>query len=166
LKQQPDQTQFNSWRKIMTTTLTHAKPKTLASGAGESHQLLTHTLVWKTTTEDTNGRYAMFEITDTTGGSAPVHSHPWEETFYILEGELEIQIGNRREIIGAGAVAHIPANAVHAFTIVSPVARSLIVVSPAVAEGFYREVGEKITSMPPDPIVFQEICDKYNLQLL
>jgi quercetin dioxygenase-like cupin family protein len=165
LKQQPDRTQFNSWRKIMTTTLTHAKPKTLASGAGETHQMLTHTVVWKTTGEDTNGHYAMFEVTDTAGGAAPLHSHPWEETFYILEGELEIQVGNRRETIRAGATSHIPANAVHAFTVISPTARALLVISPAAAEAFYREVGERIISLPPDPIVFAEICEKYNLQL-
>jgi quercetin dioxygenase-like cupin family protein len=154
----------NPWSKIMTIKLTHAKPKTLASGKGESHQLLTHTVVWKTTTEDTNSHYAMFEMTDTVGGSAPAHSHPWEETFYILEGELEVLIGNRYETISAGAVAHFPANAVHAFKIVSPVARVLIIVSPTIAEAFYREAGARITSFPPDPIVVQEICEKYNLQ--
>jgi quercetin dioxygenase-like cupin family protein len=149
----------------MTTKLTHPNPKILASGEGESHQLLTHTVVWKITTEDTNSRYAMFEITDTVGGSASAHSHPWEETFYILEGELDIQIGDRYATIGAGAVAHFPANAVHAFKIVSPVARVLIIVSPTIAEAFYREAGARITSFPPDPIVVQEMCEKYNLQL-
>ncbi|AFY93241.1 cupin domain-containing protein [Chamaesiphon minutus] len=148
----------------MTPKLTHTNPKILASGEGESHQLLTHTVVWKITTEDTNSRYAMFEMTDTVGGSAPAHKHPWEETFYILEGELDIQIGDRYETIGAGAVAHFPANAVHAFKIVSPVARVLIIVSPTIAEAFYREAGARITSFPPDPIVVQEICEKYNLQ--
>jgi quercetin dioxygenase-like cupin family protein len=148
----------------MTATLAHAKPKTLASGEGESHQMLTHTIVWKTTSDDTNGHYAMFEVTDTVGGAAPLHSHPWEETFYILEGELEVQVGNRRETIGAGATCHIPAHAVHAFTVISPVARALLVISPASAEAFYREVGEKMT-MPPDPIVFAQICQKYDIQL-
>jgi quercetin dioxygenase-like cupin family protein len=148
----------------MTPKLTHTNPKILASGEGESHQLLTHTVVWKITTEDTNSRYAMFEMTDTVGGSAPAHKHPWEETFYILEGELDIQIGDRYATIGAGAVAHFPANVVHAFKIVSPVARVLIVVSPTIAEAFYREAGARITSFPPDPIVVQEICEKYNLQ--
>ncbi len=149
----------------MTTTLARVQPKTLAPGAGESHTLLTHTIVWKTTVDDTDGRYAMFEVTDTVGGSAPLHSHPWEETFYILEGEIEIQIGNRRELLCTGSTSHIPAHAVHAFTIVSPVARALIVISPAAAEAFYREAGARITSLPPDPIVFQDICNKYDLQL-
>jgi quercetin dioxygenase-like cupin family protein len=149
----------------MTTTVLPAKPKTLAPDEGEKQSLLTHTITWKLTAFDTNDRYAMFEVIDTTGGSAPLHSHPWEETFYILEGELEIQIGNRRETIGAGSVSHIPANAVHAFKIVSPVAILLVIVSPAVAEAFYREAGEKLTSFPPDPIVLKEFREKYDFQL-
>jgi hypothetical protein len=55
----------------MTPKLTHTNPKILASGEGESHQLLTHTVVWKITTEDTNSRYAMFEMTDTVGVRHP-----------------------------------------------------------------------------------------------
>jgi hypothetical protein len=54
---------------------------------------------------------------------------------------------------------------VHTFKVLSPIARVLVIVSPAAAAEFYREVSERITSLPPDPIVFQEICAKYGLQL-
>ncbi len=148
----------------MTTTQT--KPKTLAPGAGETHSLLTSTIVWKTTASDTNGQYAMFEMTDHAGGGAPVHSHPWEETFYILEGEIEILLDGRYEVFGAGAVVNVPADAIHAFQVVSPVARALVVMAPGNAEAFFREAGAKVTSLPPDPLVLQEVADKYNLQLL
>jgi quercetin dioxygenase-like cupin family protein len=124
----------------MFTTVKAGMPKTLAPGAGDTHQLMTHTIVWKTTANDTNGHYAMFEMTDGAGGGAPVHSHPWEETFYILEGEIEILLGNRREVFGAGAVIHVP------------------------AEAFFREAGARLTTLPPDPIVMQELAEKYQLQ--
>jgi len=148
----------------MTTTL-HAKPKTLAPGEGEAHSLLTTTLVWKATASDTDGHYAMFEMIDTAGGSAPVHSHPWEETFYILEGEIEIQIGNYRERLSAGATSHVPANAFHAFTVTSAIARVLVIVSSASAEAFYREAGAKLKTLPPEPIVVQALSTKYGFRL-
>jgi quercetin dioxygenase-like cupin family protein len=141
------------------------QPKLLAPGEGDKHVMLTHTFVWKVTGADTNGQYAIAEVMDTEGGSAPIHSHPWEETFYILEGEMEIQVGQQREILGAGAVVHVPANAVHAFRVCSPTYRALISIAPAEAEAFYRETGETITSLPPDPIAFAEICEKHHLQL-
>lgn len=55
--------------------------------------------------------------------------------------------------------------AVHTFKVRSAIARVLTIVSPASAAEFYREVGAKITSLPPHPIVFPEICTKYNLKL-
>jgi len=150
----------------MIATSVHSQPKTLTPGEGDSHPLLTHTITWKATANDTNGLYAMFEMTDTCGGSAPMHCHPWEETFYILAGELEIQIGDRREILVAGSTSHVPANAFHAFKVTSAIARVLVIISPALAEEFYREAGEKITSLPPEPALFEEICSKYNISLL
>ena len=143
-----------------------AQPKILAFGAGEAQTLLTHTITWKTTASDTNGLYAMFEMVDRAGGGAPVHSHPWEETFYILAGEIEILLEDRREVCGAGAVVHIPADVVHAFQVVSPVAQALVIMAPGDVEGFYREASDKLTTLPPDPFVMKEIADKYNLKLL
>jgi quercetin dioxygenase-like cupin family protein len=148
----------------MLTAVKAAMPKTLAPGAGDTHQLLSSTIVWKTTADDTNGHYALFEMSEHEGGGAPIHSHPWEETFYILAGEIEILLGNRREVFGAGAVVHIPANAIHAFQICSPIARALAIIAPGNAEAFYREAGAKLTSLPPDPIVMQELAAKYNVQ--
>ena len=124
-----------------------------------------HTFVWKLAGNDTNGQYAVFEMIDAAHGEPPLHSHPWEETFYILEGELEITLGNRQHVVTAGAVAHIPANAVHTFKVLSAIARVLVIVSPAMAAEFYREVGERITSLPPDLTVLQEIFAKYDLRL-
>jgi quercetin dioxygenase-like cupin family protein len=148
----------------MLTTVKTVMPKTLGPGAGDTHQLLTHTIVWKATANDTSGHYALFEMSDHEGGGAPVHSHPWEETFYILEGEIEILLVDRHEVFGAGAVVHIPANTIHAFQICSPSARALGIVAPGKAEAFYREAGAKLTTLPPDPIVMQELAEKYQLQ--
>jgi quercetin dioxygenase-like cupin family protein len=148
----------------MLTTVKAAMPKTVAPGAGDTHRLLTNTIVWKATANDMNGHYALFEMIDHAGGGAPVHSHPWEETFYILEGEIEILLGDRRAVFGAGAVVHVPANAIHAFQICSPIARALAIIAPGNAEAFYREAGAKLTSLPPDPIVMKELAAKYNLQ--
>ncbi len=149
----------------MTAILQHSKPKTLASGEGDAHPMLSHMLVWKLTGDDTNGQYAMFEMIDTAGGEAPLHRHPWEETFYVLEGEIEIQVGDRQQIVSAGAMSHIPANTAHRFQVRSPIARALHIVSPASAAAFYQEVGTTITSFPPDLSIFQEICAKHGLHL-
>ncbi len=149
----------------MTITLQRQRPVFLGAGEGRAFQMLTHTITRKVTTVDSNGYYALAELTDTAGSGAPLHSHPWEETFYILEGELEVQIGNQQQICTAGSVVHVPANAVHGFKILSPVARTLLVIAPASAEAFYLEVGDRVSDLDTDMETMQEVCAKYGLQL-
>lgn len=133
--------------------------------AGASFQMLTHTFTVKVSGGDTNGDWVMYEVTDTIGNGAPLHCHPWGESFYILEGELEVQVGSRKVTAGAGGSVYVPENVAHNFKICSPTLRALVVMAPASAEGFYRAIGEKITSLPPDPEVFQEICNEYGVRL-
>lgn len=133
--------------------------------AGESFQMLTHTFTVKVSGGDTNGDWVMYEVTDTIDNGAPLHTHPWGESFYILEGEMEIQVGNRKVVATAGGSVYVPENVAHNFRICSPTLRALVVMAPASAEGFYRAIGEKITSLPPDPEVFQEICNEYGVRL-
>ncbi|HZG39707.1 MAG TPA: cupin domain-containing protein [Nodosilinea sp.] len=149
----------------MTITLQRQRPVFLGADEGRAYQMLTHTIVRKVTTVDSNGYYALAELTDTAGSGAPLHSHPWEETFYILEGELEVQIGNQQQFCTAGSVAHVPANAVHGFRILSPVARALLVIAPASAEAFYLEVSDRVSDLETDMETMQEICAQYGLQL-
>lgn len=140
------------------------KPRVLAAGEGEAFQMLSHTFVSKVTAEDTNGTWVMHEVTDTADHGAPLHTHPWEETFYILEGELHIQVSGRNIVATAGSSIFIPANIAHGFKICSSTARILVIL-PAFAEAFYRETGEQITSLPPDLDAFQKICEKHKVQL-
>ena len=58
------------------------------------------------TGEDTNGKYAMWEAIVPPGGGPPPHVHSREEEgFYILEGEITLQIGEERLVATAGMFA-------------------------------------------------------------
>jgi mannose-6-phosphate isomerase-like protein (cupin superfamily) len=149
----------------MTITLQRQLPVFLSTDEGQTYPMLTHTIVRKLSSVDTNGYYALFEAADVEGSGAPTHNHPWEETFYVLEGVFEIQIGNQVQICPVGSVAHIPANAVHGFKILSPTARALVLVAPASAEAFYLEVGDRISDLNTDFATFQSICSRYGVQL-
>lgn len=146
----------------MTQTL--RTPKVLAAGEGDSFQMLSHLFTYKVTPEDTQGQWLMYEVTDTAGNGAPLHTHSWEETFYLIEGELEIQIDDRTFMAQAGATVYFPENVAHAFRICSETARFLVIM-PAYADDFFREVGEKVTTLPPDPEVFQAVAANHNLKL-
>ena len=47
------------------------------------------------------------------GASIHEHSHPNEEVWHVLEGELEVTVGGETRIAGPGSVAIVPADTPH-----------------------------------------------------
>src|SRR3954470_13683980 len=68
------------------------------------------------TGEDTNRMYAIWEAIVPPGGGPPPHVHSREEEgFYILDGEITFQIGNKRLVATAGMFANMPVGTPHSF---------------------------------------------------
>ncbi|WP_323794752.1 cupin domain-containing protein [Nisaea sp.] len=66
----------------------------------------------------TNAATGAYEITlqkGMEGMGPPPHSHPWDETFFILSGSVEVSCGDKTESCAAGALVHVPGGTVHAF---------------------------------------------------
>ncbi len=95
------------------------------------------------TSEDTNGKYAMWEAIVPPGGGPPPHVHSREEeSFYILEGEITFQIGEDRVVATAGTFANMPVGTPHSFkNESSQAAKMLISVAPAGLEEMFFEFG-------------------------
>jgi mannose-6-phosphate isomerase-like protein (cupin superfamily) len=108
------------------------------------------------TGEDTDGKYAMWEAIVPPGGGPPPHVHSREqEGFYILEGEITVQIGDKRLVTTAGMFANMPVGTPYSFKneSVRP-AKMLISVAPAGLEQMFCEVGVPLaegatTALPP-----------------
>lgn len=139
-------------------------PQLLMPGEGEAFQMLNLIFTQKMAGDGTSNSWVSHEITGKAGEGAPLHSHPWAETFYILAGEMEVQLGNRKALATPGMFMYVPENVAHGFRICSPTVRVLETI-PASAEGFYRETGAKVPTLPPDMDVFQAICAKYGVRL-
>ncbi|MEK6259041.1 MAG: cupin domain-containing protein [Planctomycetota bacterium] len=108
------------------------------------------------TSEDTNGKYALWEAIVPPGGGPPPHVHSREEEgFYILEGEITFQIGDERVVATAGMFANMPVGTPHSFKNESNnPAKMLISVAPAGLEQMFFEVGVPVeqgatTALPP-----------------
>jgi quercetin dioxygenase-like cupin family protein len=108
------------------------------------------------TGEDTNGKYAMWEAIVPPGGGPPPHVHSREEEgFYILEGEITLQVGDKRLMASAGMFANMPVGTPHSFKNEGgKPARMLISIAPAGLEEMFFEVGvpvsqEATTAAPP-----------------
>ena len=110
------------------------------------------------TGKDTAGRYCLIDMHIPPGGGPPPHRHDFEESFTVLEGEIEATFRGEHSTVRAGQVINIPANAPHQFRNASTQpARLLCLCSPAGQEEFFIEVGVPVatrTTAPPklDPI--------------
>ena len=104
------------------------------------------------TGEDTAGKYTLIDMHVPPGGGPPPHRHDFEETFILLEGELEATFRGKKSLVHSGETLHIPANAPHQFHNVSssPV-RMLCICSPAGQEKFFAEVGVPVATRTTPP---------------
>jgi len=114
---------------------------------------------WKLTSEETGGAFLLFEFVGEQGKVTPVHIHPAsDETFYILEGEILLDLDGERRPLGAGGVVVIPRGAPHAFMVTSPEARMLTFQTPGTDEQFYRVASEPAPEgSQPIPVDFDRI---------
>jgi mannose-6-phosphate isomerase-like protein (cupin superfamily) len=71
---------------------------------------------WFLTSEQSGGSIVIHMLTLEPGFAAGEHHHPAEEEFFfVLEGELEMTIGNKTAIVGPNTFAYAPPYATHAF---------------------------------------------------
>ena len=50
------------------------------------------------------------------GTGPPPHSHAWDESFYVLKGEIEFLCGGKVHRCKSGTLVHVPRGTVHGFT--------------------------------------------------
>jgi len=105
------------------------------------------------TGEQTAGRFCVIDMHIPPGGGPPPHRHDFEETFILLEGEMEATFRGNNTTVRAGETLNLPANAPHQFhnASIMPV-RMLCICSPAGQENFFLEVGVPVaTRTTPAP---------------
>jgi uncharacterized cupin superfamily protein len=85
----------------------------------------------------------------------PPHRHDFEESFTMLEGELEFTVRGQAYVIRMGSTITIPSNAPHFFRNKSAkAARMLCVCSPPGLEDFFMAIGVPVnnrTASAPEP---------------
>jgi quercetin dioxygenase-like cupin family protein len=107
------------------------------------------------TGNDTRGRFCLIDMHIPPGGGPPPHRHDFEESFTMLDGEIEVTFRGARSVLRAGETANIPANAPHQFqNRTGQSARLLCICSPAGQEEFFLALGVPVagrTTPPPKP---------------
>jgi quercetin dioxygenase-like cupin family protein len=111
----------------------------------------------------------MFHWTVAPGFSTGLHVHAvQEETFYVLEGECEWQIGEERVQAGPGTYVFIPPGVPHSIGNASAgPAVMLMTVSPPGHEHYFEQLATLVTAgSPPDPNDIAELRSRYDTRQL
>ena len=109
---------------------------------GESRSLGFSRISFKTSPQETGGNLFLIEHTNLVSGGPPLHlHHAQEEWFYIMEGEVLIQVGEKRLQLKAGDSVLAPRKVPHAFTAIgAKPAKMLVAYTPAgKMEQFFRD---------------------------
>jgi hypothetical protein len=104
----------------------------------------------------------------------PLHVHHRDdETFYVLEGELTLFVGDRQIAVSEGHATLAPRSVPHAYRVESEQAGWLVINNPAGFEEFLRAASDPAPSaqLPPpgrpfDPGALAQTAAEYGIEIL
>ena len=102
--------------------------------------------------DDTNGRFCLIDMHVPPGGGPGPHRHDFEETFILIEGEVELTFRGKKSVAHTGDTVNIPSNAPHQFhNASSKNVRLLCLCSPAGQENFFQQIGVPVATRTTAP---------------
>jgi quercetin dioxygenase-like cupin family protein len=117
---------------------------------GRTLNVLGNPLLEKAGSEDLHGGAAIFVLTVEPDGGPPPHVHrDADEFFYVLEGEIDVLVGDTYARLRPGMSATLPRNVVHRFdNLTSAPAKVLIVVTPGEGAAFFDDLDRERPELP------------------
>ena len=124
--------------------------------------------------KQTKGAYHLGEVVGREGDMPPLHVHHRDdETFYVLEGEITLFVGDQQIKLVAGQAALAPRGVPHVYRIESDTARWLVITSPAGFEQFIRAISQPAErdELPPagrplDPAALAQAAAEVGIEIL
>ena len=103
-------------------------------------------ITYKVRSAESGGAFFCFEASSSPGFGPPLHTHPYRELFYVLEGEYEFTLGHGgdvRTVLGApGTAVAVDPDVPHTFRNAGDSqGRLLFVHIPAALEEFFEDYG-------------------------
>jgi quercetin dioxygenase-like cupin family protein len=136
---------------------------------GDTLVVLGDEVTVKATGAETGGTMTAIEVVARPGSGPPPHTHVYAEVFYVLDGELEVEVDGERRCIRAGELAAVAGGALHTYRNGSDrPTRFLAVLHPAGHERFFAELGVPVGAPapagPPDVERVVEIARRHGIQ--
>jgi quercetin dioxygenase-like cupin family protein len=143
-----------------------SQPIAIPPGSGKVLKLIgvTH----KLTSQQTGGGYYLFESEFDPESGNRLHVHTYEdEVVYVLQGAIQIRLGDGKLEASEGGVAHLPKGIPHAlYNPLKTPLRILALAIPGGMERFFDELESSMQEGSMDDARHRKISRKYGIEWL
>ena len=139
----------------------------LKNGEGESMSVLGAGVRFLLPAEKTDRKFSLMEVELPKDQGPPPHDHPWDEAYYVLDGDVWFLVDDIEQVFSTGDFIYAPGGTVHSFRGAGDrPARVLVMDAPATAEGFFREANREVVNIPEDLAKVPTIGLKHGMHFL
>ena len=109
--------------------------------------------------------YELFLQRGPAGSGPPPHSHPWDESFYVIKGEIDFGIGSDTKTASPGTLVHLPAGTEHWFRFGHGGGEMISITSRLGASEMFADMAREISPVSPDLERLAEVGGRHGLKL-
>jgi len=114
---------------------------------------------------ESTGGYEIFLQRGPEGSGPPPHSHPWDESFYVVKGEIEFGIGGDAKMARPGTLVHLPAGTVHWFRFGPGGGEMISMTSRLGASEMFTAMAREVAPVNPDLAKLAEVGGRHGLKM-
>ena len=111
------------------------------------------------------GSYEIFLQVGPEDSGPPPHNHPWDESFYVIKGEIAFGIEQSETTALPGTLVHLPAGTTHWFRFGKGGGEMISMTSREGASRMFTDLAREITPDNPDLGKLSEIGRRHGLEV-
>ena len=115
--------------------------------------------------EATEG-YEVFLQRGPQGSGPPPHSHPWDESFFVVKGQIDFGIGGESMTASPGTLVHLPAGTAHWFRFGAGGGEMVSMTSRLGASKLFTDMARELAPVNPDLEKFTEVGARHGLKVM
>ena len=110
--------------------------------------------------------YEVFFQEGPDGSGPPPHSHPWDESFYVIRGDIEVGMDEKPMTARPGTLVHLPAGTVHWFRFGKGGGEMISIAGEgSKASTLFTDIDAEIPAGPPDIERLQNIAKRIGVRV-
>ncbi len=109
------------------------------------------------------GGYEIFLQTGPEGSGPPPHNHPWDESFYVIKGEMALGFDKSEIVAVPGTLVHLPGGTTHWFRFGKGGCEMVSMTSREGASRLFTDIDSQIAPEKPDLGKLIEIARQHGL---